>query len=219
MGIRILFFIAILIWGQKNVNAQINVKVGYKIASPTFTEVDGLLSKYEPAEGETTKNFGGLSLMHGIELGLRYSFSNTSIEVGWGSVTTDKTSLSYVASADRFNSIKYNFGLSGFSLGLDNYFGSFGIGSAISRTKLDIQREVTNNELKVVGSSATLLKVHLIWKIQESDQVSLVLKPYYEFGLSDYDLTPLASDLNISDNISETPALFGVSLVFYNGRQ
>jgi len=200
--------------------AQINVKVGYNVVSPSFSEVNDLLASYSPTVGEVSKSFGDLAFMHGIGLGLRYRLGETAIEVDWSSVKSEKTALSYVASADRFDELSYDYGLKGFSLGLDRYFGVFGIGSAISSTNFNIKRSVGNNQLAISSESKYQLQLRLIWQIQQSDQVSLELRPYYQFALGDYSLRDFAAEIgNPNDiNVISRPSLFGLSLVFYNGR-
>ena len=107
------------------------------------------------------------------------------------------------------------------SFGIDQYVGVFGFGSGFSSTNFNVKRIVDDNDLEVISQDRYNLQLRLIWQIQKSDQVSLELRPYYQFSLGEYDLSEFAVELDNStaSDISGSPSFFGISLVFYNGRQ
>ena len=203
------------------VQAQVNMKIGYNLTFPDLSVNNQILSAYNPADSEVVDPFGSLGFMHGIQLGIRYRWSNMAAELGWENLSRDRTALSYRASSDSFTDRQYNYGFTGFSFGLDNYFDKFGIGSMLLYQKMGISRSIGNNDLSLVDEKNWALRFQFIIQVQQSSMVSLQLKPYYQFALSTYNLAPLASDLNVTrlSNLGESPSFFGISLVFYNGRQ
>jgi len=199
---------------------QINLKIGYNTAMPNFEESDAILSSYMPENTELVQGFGRLKFIHGIQLGLRYQIGTTAFELGWENMNRSRTSLFYNSSTDSFTERSYKYGLAAYSFGMDNYFGDFGIGSVLKSQAIGIEREIGNNSLQVVNERNWNLRLHLIWVLQKSKSVSLVLQPFYQFSLGAYDLEPLAIELDVSDlETSMKPSVFGISLIFYNGKQ
>jgi len=199
---------------------QLNLKIGYNTAMPSFEESDAILSSYMPDNTELVQGFGRLKFVHGIQLGLRYQLGTTAFELGWENMNRSRTSLFYNSDTDSFTERSYKYGLAAYSFGMDNYFGDFGIGSVLKSQLFSIEREIGNNSLQVINERNWNLRLHIIWILQKSRSVSLVLQPYYQFSLSPYDLQPLASELNVSNlSTSMKPSVIGISLIFYNGKQ
>ncbi len=219
--LKAVFISVLTLFEMAGLDAQINVKIGYNIGFPQLSVNDEILRNYIPVDSELVQPFGSIGFMHGIQLGLRQRWGSFALEVGWENMSRDKMSLSYNAVEDSFKDRQYNYAFNGFNFGLDNYIGRFGIGSTFLAQKMSINRVVGNNDLKLISEQQIALRLQFIWQVQQSDFVSLVVKPYYQFALKGYDMTALATDLNVSGlaNLSETPKVFGIALVFYNGRQ
>jgi hypothetical protein len=114
----------------------------------------------------------------------------------------------------------YRYGANAYSIGFDNYFGAWGVGSSLLSQSFKIDRKIGDNDLRILKDRDYHLRFHLIWQIQESRKVDFYLKPFYQFSLGEYDLTGLADDLNATGyDTSMKPSMFGVTIVFYNGRQ
>ena len=201
--------------------SQVNIKIGYNIGFPQLPVNDDILAQFSPADSEVIDPFSPISFMHGIQLGLRYRVGNIAAEVGWESISRDRTALTYRAANDSFTDRQYNYSLSGLSVGVDNYFGRFGLGSVLLYNKLSIDRTIGNNNLGIVSDRQLALRLQFIWQVQESEMVAVQIKPYYQFNLKGYSLSNLATDLDVSGSIDadESPKVFGISLIFYNGRQ
>ena len=201
--------------------SQINIKIGYNLTFPDFKVSDQLLSDFSPEDGEIRKSFGDLNFVHGIQLGLRYQISDMAVELGWENMSRTRNALIYRAPIDAFMDREYNFSLSSISFGVDNYFDRFGIGTTLLYQKMGVSRLIGSNDLNLVAQRELALRLQFILQVQESSLVSLMIKPYYQFNLKGYDLTPLANDLGLSgiSRLEESPSMFGLSLVFYNGRQ
>ena len=216
LGLFCFFFVL-----SRNAGAQVNIKVGYNSAFPQFNVHSDIIKAYQPEGQDLVEPFGSIDFLHGIQLGVRYRTGNTAFELGWENMSRKSNSLSFREENEEFIERSYSNSLSGLSAGIDNYFGSFGIGSAIYLQSFGIDRIVGNNDLKIVDETKYALRISFLWKIQQSDFVSFYVKPYYQFWLGEYDLTPLATDLKVFDvaKTVEQPTMFGISFVFYNGRQ
>ena len=86
---------------------------------------------------------------------------------------------------------------------------------------LKIERVIGNNELPITKERKLGLRLEFIWQVQESPFISFEIRPFYQFSLSDYNLSGLAEDLGLAAGVDvmESPKMWGLSLVFYNGRQ
>ncbi len=204
-----------------DMSAQVNVKVGYIASFPQLTVNDNLLSSFNPSNAEVSERFGSTGFMQGLQLGLRYRISNFAAEVGWESVSRDRSALIFNPTNDNFTNRQYNYSLSSYRAGVDNYFGKYGIGTALMYQRLKIDRVIGSNDLALTKERQLGLRLEFIWQVQESSAISFEIRPFYQFSLKDYNLSGLAEDLDLSTGVDtmESPKMWGVSLVFYNGRQ
>lgn len=200
---------------------QINLKIAYNPTYGNFGGINGLLEQYTPDVTQVQTEFGKLKFVHGIQLGVRYRFGRSSMEFGWENLSRSRTAISFNSVSETFDERQYDFSLNSFSFGVDTYFGNIGFGTAILSSNLKVDRAIGSNELNISNEQQWGLRLQLNWVIQESNQVSLVLKPYYQFALSPYGLDSFADDLDVSPTvgIDENARLFGIAFVFYNGKQ
>lgn len=216
LGILLLCFVS-----QSSI-AQMNIKIGYNPSYGQYQRVNDLFAQYNAENGSLLQSpYGELNFMHGLELGLRYRFGSLGIDAGWSSMTRNRSALLYFSSSDSFASDKYNFSIKAFSISIDQYYGRFGIGSGIYSQKLNISREIGNNNLRLAAERQFALDFHLNLMVQNSNVVSFVIRPYYRFSLGDYSLEQFAEDLNGSSSSNDFSDMnfFGLKLIFYNGKQ
>lgn len=201
--------------------AQVNVRVGYIASFPQLSVNDNLLASFDPVNGEVSDGFGSTGFMQGLQLGLRYRVGNFAIEAGWESVSRDRSALIFNTTSDSFTNREYNYSLSSYRTGIDNYFGKYGLGTTLMYQSLKIERIIGNNELPITKERKLGLRLEFIWQVQESPFISFEIRPFYQFSLGDYNLSGLAEDLGLaaSVDVMESPKMWGLSLVFYNGRQ
>ena len=200
--------------------SQLNLKIGYNPTLGSFSGINEVLRDYNPDGFNVERAFGSLRFVHGIQLGVRYKISHSAFELSWENISRDRTALSYSPVNDSFLERKYNFGINTWALSFDNYFNPIGFGTMITSSKLNVTRDIGNNNLSVSNQRNWGLRAQLNWSIQESELVALVIKPYYQFYFKDYSLNGLSTDLN--DKLperNESLSYFGISFVFYNGRQ
>ena len=203
---------------ESTVIGQINIKIGYNPILGSFDVVNNLQSEYQPTTGEVQSSFGNVSFLHGIQLGVRQRIGSVGIELGWESLTSSKTALSFNPINESFAERSYNHSIKLWSLSLDQYYQPVGFGTVITRSTYSIDRAIGNNEIGISNQSNWGLRLQLNWVIQESNLVSLMIRPYYQFHFNDFDLTGFANDLSIDSDTNESLNYFGLSFVFYNGR-
>lgn len=215
------FVLFINLFFCQNSDAQLNLKIGYNPAYGTFSTVNKLLSEYDLGNQDIKDNFGSLHFIHGIQLGVRYSFGPAAFEFGWDHLSRDRSSLAFNSVNESFLERTYSYSLNSLLLGVDSYWGTFGFGTFITSSTLNINRKIGNNKLSISNESQMGLRLHLNIILQKGDYVTFVVKPFYQFPLNNYNLSQLAADLNVtnSTDISESAQLFGLSFVFYNGWQ
>ena len=205
--------------GLSPICGQFNVKIGYNPIFGAFNGVNAVQESYVPGVGEIQNGFADLSFMHGIQLGLRYKVGKFATEIGWESLSSNREALSLNRTTEAFAVRAYDHDIRTWSLVLDQYLNPVGFGAAINRTNYSIGREVGNNSIPIIDESQWGLRLQLNLVIQESSQVSFLIRPYYQFYLDDYNIEPLAADLNNTAASAESLSYFGLSLVFYNGRR
>ncbi len=200
--------------------SQVNLKIGYTPTYGGFSQINEILSSYQPANADLQEPFSDLHFIHGIQVGARYILGNSAIELSWENLSRDRSSLAFNDVTETFLDRQYRFSLNTFQLGFDSFFGSYGFGSSISNTNLAIRREIGDNELSLIAERNWGARIHFNWLIQESSTVSLVIQPFYQFYFDSYDLAPLATDLDVSGVSTDgQPHYFGITIAFYNGAQ
>ncbi len=201
------------------VHAQFNVKIAYNPIFGSFNGINAVQNAYLPDIGEIQNGFGDVTFMHGIQIGVRYRVGTFGAELGWESLSADREALALNLNTEVFTVREYDYDLRTWSLALDQYFNPVGFGAAITRTNFSASRVRGNNNIPLVDESKWGLRFQLNLIVQESSRISLILRPYYQYYFSDYNIEPLAADLNNAAASTESLSFFGLSLVFYNGRQ
>ncbi len=203
-----------------SVSGQINVKVGYVPAFGSFEAVSSILRDFNDSNSNIIEApFNELNFMHGINVGLRYKVGALGFEFDWTSLNRDRDVLLYFDQSNSFSNMLYKFGINSFSFGIDAYIGRFGAGASLHSQKLNINREIGSNNLKLVSETNLALDFHLNITLQRSNVVSVIVKPFYRFSLKDYNLNAFSQDLIDLDAFSSDITFYGLSLVFYNGRK
>lgn len=211
-----------IIWichGPGSLDAQINVKIGYVPSFLSLPVTNERLSIYTPAEGEITEPFGTLRFAHGIQLGVRWQLGPTSLALEWERLNNNKTATSYLASSDRFDMRTYKFGLTNILVGFDQLWDRVGFGLRYARSTYAISRAVAADDLKLQADIGQGLRFNLIYILQKSPSISLSLQPFYQVGLSKHRPFGLEDDFGIVGETTERIHFWGLSVVFYNGRQ
>jgi len=134
-------------------------------------------------------------------------------------MSQEKSALAFLPNSDSFIDRNYSFAFSSYNIGLEHYFDRYGLGAALHNQNLGIDRVIGNNDLPLVNERELSIRFQFIWQVQQSDLVSLMIKPYYQLPLGTFDVSGFADDIGVADFRDDSLSMFGISLVFYNGRQ
>jgi hypothetical protein len=157
-----------------------------------------------------------------LELGARYLITdNFAFELGIISVSTtdNKTSrlTNNIVVKDEWRiTNRY------IAAGVESIYGSFGYGVQIGYSKWKYLKDFVGTDSKqaVLNENSFNARFNLIIQVK-SDNNAFALKPFYNYPLSKINISSVDKTLNGStnDNIQENFESFGMSFIFYNGRQ
>ncbi len=203
-----------------SLSAQWNLRIGYSTAFPQYPQINDFLNSYDGGGLEVVESFGDVSFMHGIQLGVRYKIKKHAFILGWEKLSSNQSSLALNRTSEQFISREYQFDASSIFIGSEQYLGRMGYGADISCTRLSIDRNIGNNQLSLVNERQFQLKFKLMWILQQTDYLSFMIQPFYQFSLAKYDISGFSNDISIgSTSAVENPAIWGISFIFNNGRQ
>ena len=172
-----------------------------------------------------------LNFMHGVHLGLRYLIKDTGgFEFSWEGLTRSRRAVGEVTVAGMDGSIgalfqeELFYSVNQFMFGYQSVIGNYGIGTSIGYNTLKIQQEIATSDIKntFFNESQFSARINLSYYLKSNNTVSLSLQPYVQFPLGSYNLTALADRLDVpvpSGGSSDSFFTYGLTIVFYNGRQ
>jgi len=215
---------------------QFNVKIGYGLAYTSASDHNFIIQSFndnnEAITGfELVTAMPDLKALYGIVLGARYKLgNNNAIELTWESISRERSTLGInpdesILERDLFYSFNQ------FLFGYQSQFGNWGIGTAIGLNRIKIKKNIDGTDKKsnvvpnkLMGTKANqyVARVNLSYNIQSNRSVTLSIQPFYQIPLTDINIFPLANELGVAadpDNTTESFPTFGLTLLFYNGRQ
>ena len=219
-----LFVFVCCLCGSPSVSAQFNFGVGFSLGSVSAKENSAILEAYNLAnQSQLEEPYPDLKLMSGVFVSLRYRTNSTAFELSWENLERDINSvLVFDDKTGQVDNLYYN--LTSTSLGVENHIGQFGYGAAIASRLFTVKADIINTDFKrkLDRSREFSTKLFLLYTIQKSRLISVELKPFVQIPLASISLGGLAEELNVvpaQDSNTTSPFLYGITLVFYNGRQ
>jgi len=210
-------------------NGQFNVKIGYGMGF-TNAKVNNSIVQSFNTNGvgpngliQFEEQLPDLGSVYGIILGARFKISESnSFELSWENLSKTRESFGIYESTQTLfeNEISYSF--NHFYIGYQSEFGNLGMGSAIGINRAKIKRSITGStkKLSLVSDNQYFARFNLSYNLRSSRSVALSIQPFYQLPLSNISLLGLSDYLEVStSDTAETFPMFGISLVFYNGRQ
>lgn len=201
---------------------QFNVKVGYNAQYSLFKETNTLFKNYNNQTPNLSKPYGQFHFMHGLELGGRFMMTNrVGLDAGFTSLFTTDNASARNFSGSIVND-EWRISQRVISLGLENYYNVFGFGIQLSHVNTNYLRDFPGAKSKLSVYSEGYYNARFCLIIQaKTRKNAFALKPYYNYPLSTIDLSAVDTSLNGSSGppIPERLSSYGVSVVFYNGRQ
>lgn len=208
--------------------SQFNIKVGYSFNYVKAGNNDKVLEAYNKMNSDSLDldleiPMGALKSMHGINLGARYLLSNSNaFELTWENKSRKREAVGEFPDGSLFQTeLFYSFNQ--YMFGYQSILGSLGIGSAIGYNIISIKDKIGNSDFKntILKEGQWIARVNLSYNFGSKSNVSLSLQPYVQFPIQSISLKSLADDLEVPQvsNTSDSFFNYGLSLIFYNGRQ
>ncbi len=206
---------------------QINIKIGYSLGAVAANSNNEILQLYNNDvrnSGVTLEiPFSDLNVMHGVHLGLRYLIKDTGgFEFSYEGLTRKRRAVGENANLSLFQEELF-YSVRQFMFGYQSVIGNYGLGTAIGYNTLKIKQEISTSDFKIsrLEQNQFSARVNLSFYLRSNNTVSLAIQPYIQFPLANYELNDLATTLNVAPSADYHDSFFtyGLTIVFYNGRQ
>ncbi len=204
--------------------AQFNVKAGYSFAYTGAPANNAIISDFNTQNAfRLDREMKDVHLVSGIEIGLNYKFENLGIEFNFENLSTDKDALGEDSVTGDLFRQKLYWGLSGYSLGIENIWGKFGYGIALGRRKHKVQENIatTNEKRSIMQKSINSTKIYAIFNLGGTKSLSFQVRPFVNIPWQSTDLSLVRDSLELapSNDSLEKFVTYGISFAFYNGPQ
>jgi len=204
--------------------AQFNVKVGYGfVYTPAPVNSDMIADFNRKNEMRLDREMTEVHFLSGIEVGLNYRFENLGIEFSYDNLTTDKDALGEDTTNGSIFTEKLYWGLSGYSLAIENIWGNFGYGIGLGRRKHKVQENIatTNEKRSIMQESINSTKVYAILHLGGNETISFQVRPFINIPWKSTNLSSVRENLEVgtSNDSMEKFVTYGISFAFYNGPQ
>ena len=217
----ILFFA--LLFGFHSANSQINIRVGYNVAKIQAEKNKTLFNSFNSSEPDLEIGFPDLNILHGFELGLRYNFGVVGFDLGFSNLGRNRTASVYDVTDDVFVDRELNYSMNNLSFGIENVFNRFGYGGTIGYNFFKVKSSLgSENKKELVNERFLNSRFYLMWNLHGSEAMCLSIRPFVELSWDRVNLGAIQDEIFTSPSIpntelDETPMLFGISFLFYNG--
>jgi len=211
----------------KLANTQINIKVGYNLGYMDAPTLNQLVNDFNTDPSYVDIIQIPMSEFHtisGIEIGGRYSFNNSSVELTYDNLNKDHDAVGEQDNGSLFEEQLF-YSQKGVNLSLETKFGVLGWGAGIARRTQQLRGNVatSNNKYVITKQSDFALKLFLVFDFGGTDNLSFELRPFFIYPLNESNLSQLAGpdewNITPSAGTSERFTTFGLSFAFYNGPQ
>ncbi len=228
MRFRMVFLCVLSLFLSYQAQSQINIKIGYSLSAISAENNNNILQTYNNtkiAEGiDLAIPFSDLNVMHGVNLGLRYLIKNTGgFEFTYEGLSSKARAVGEQPISGALFQEELFYSLRQFTFGYQSLIGNFGLGTAIGYNNLKIQQKISTSDFKIsfLDQNQYTARINLSYYLKSNNTVSLAFQPYVQFPLGSYDLNPLATRLGLPNSADYHDSFFsyGLTIVFYNGRQ
>lgn len=213
--------------------AQLNIKVGYAGGLVQVPELDNVVDDFN-AKFKTVNPAGRLddeldrfSSLHGLEIGLRYRTGNLGFECTWNNFSNTSDVIGILENQSSFQD-KWFMSLTSYSAGVENYIGKFGFGASLAYRIFKLRTDISTATKKrkiITDTDGFGTRLYLTLQFP-GDKVGIAFKPFVELPLGNFDITGFDQELGQqldssykSDPKSTRLAMYGISIVLYNGLQ
>lgn len=219
---------------SQNLEAQLNVKVGYGMSYTPAKVNDAIVSQFNVQNASRLENnMNEIHILHGLELGMRYQFDEVGVEFGWSSHASNSSASGEDVDGSLFQKeLFYNF--NALKLSIETYFGNKGIGFSMGRRTTVIKADIGASNIKktLAKDHQFFLEAYWMINVKGGDFIGLSFKPFIQYPLDkfnfrsdeenpivEYELHDFLEIDAPTQNISDRFPTIGLSLIFYNGWQ
>jgi len=215
---------AIFLFSCVSSQAQVNIQVGYGIAGLNPRINKDILSQYQSENPWLVSSQQDLSLMHGLDLGIRYSMGPASLGLAWKNRLSSWSfdGISPTTQSSFKHDLYYN--LSAFSLFAELGRSFLGVGTSIDYNTFRIKERKTGFDSKIGLMEqcfwSNRFYVNLNFPAGSTAQVTL--QCYYDLPWSEIQFMELADKVLSHDKPTTANGQlehFGLSLIISNGPQ
>jgi len=204
---------------------QTNIKVGYNLGYTNLAQTESIFDRFNDVNPQAEKKLSPAKFYHGIELGLRYRFDNFGIDVGLSSTSGTSEAINVFQEDGSLGNDEWKMSILNYSIGLENYFGTFGLGANIGSQKLKYRTSFTNSDGKktIFEESVLSSKFYFIIEVP-SRSVAFSLRPYISttwkpYNISQVELLFEPQSSRPENEFDQDMVVFGLSFLFFNGPQ
>ena len=213
---------------------QLNLKVGYTLGFYSPDVSNNILAEFDAQSSITFDQYNSsrpLNLAFGVNLGLRYKFNSSAVEVGWESLARSTSSTGILRpglpASPTSVTTEFNYRFNMLLLSYESNFGLLGVGSTFGYNLVSIEETIPNSQddtnllyMTPDGRDQFFVRFNLSFNITGNETVSFAIKPFIHIPLTEVDLLTKAQLLNVEpQETRESFPAWGISFSFYNGRQ
>ena len=210
------------------VKAQVNFMVGYDQGFRSIEQINQQISRFNTENAFISRKMQPIWSISGLDLGLKYRIRFVTFEGHY--ITRFKVSRSKQTINDVVlkNDVKIND--QGYNLGLTVNLKKFGFGTCWEHHQFRFSRKFSDDKRFIEAFNPALrystLNLYLDFRFKFNDLVGFHIRPYYQLpiGASDHvSAATVATNMKLNpnaiDNLETNWRIFGVKLLFANGRQ
>ncbi|MBP7821553.1 MAG: hypothetical protein KA010_01430 [Saprospiraceae bacterium] len=207
--------------------AQLNTRVAFQGSYSELNQLNTILERYNAQTSGLNVQVKPLHLLTSVQLGLRYSFEHLRVETMFHLQINNRTGTGIVPGSTTEFKRKLYFRGNSYSFGLDaDIFKHFSVGAnaMFNQFKINSYKTGRTDKFTVVNENYWSSQIFATYNVENSDIMSIGIRPYIEIPwknvqLNDLDLelNPISADANA--NISERIVQYGIMFIFCNGRQ
>lgn len=204
---------------------QLNLKVGYSFGHTNLEQTKLVFDQFNLDNPQAEKKLSPVKNFHGVDLGMRYRFKHFGIDAGLSSMSGSSEALNVFQSNGALGKDEWRISIINYSIGLENYFGSYGYGASFGFQKLKYKTEFESGQGKktVFNETTTFSKFYLILEVP-SNKIAFSIRPFISTTWQPYDIKEVAlitdSQSTIPDSdLMQDVVVYGISFLFLNGPQ
>ena len=211
-------FLVILVACSSEVYGQFNSKIGYSAWLHSMNNVDALYNSFSDDRPWLADRITGFNFTNSLELGVKYRVDRLTFELGI--ISGQGESKGVGINAGMNEEFRWKVSHFDYHLNVIQHFAGWGIGAGLANQRLRL-REFNDISSKFVDiTNQRQLAARIFVQVEvPSRTVSFCLRPFYQFGLDDYDISPVANTLGVNGENSQNLRIIGLSMLFFNGPQ